>query len=442
MNRHLMTIFFVMLPLLGVAEDSIGNGDVVFPCERITIDSTLKVLNESELIEMALQYSRKMQNLNTNIEIAGYRLKSSGKWDNPEIRIRGFSTDYFSKSDDLLAENFPKNIDELSIGVRFRFPDLGELGEKKQEATVRLWDRKVEEIRYRQALIARVRRDCADVIKRDQMMELAARREELENKRIGIIEQMVQIGRRSVVYFTKAKMWHAESKNDYARAIQNQVQARRELAKRTGMDINTPLISFLLPEVTLELDALIDTAYQNRPEISLEEQTVELAVKQNRYERLQVLPKISFIEYNYHLDDRINHTDWRELRMGIDIPLFDWNIGNIKATNLAVKKKEDAYEAIRETIETEVRTAHIVYQDLLLDWKNFNRDANNLISEAEKVVQNAHQHQTLLPDEVLEMELTIVDTQRLLAQKRQDLAYALIDLCYTLGLEDYGTLTE
>ncbi|MBU1064036.1 hypothetical protein KKC74_04415, partial [bacterium] len=67
---------------------------------------------------------------------------------------------------------------------------------------------------------------------------------------------------------------------------------------------------------------------------------------------------------------------------------------------------------------------------------------NNLISEAEKVVQNAHQHQTLLPDEVLEMELTIVDTQRLLAQKRQDLAYALIDLCYTLGLEDYGTLTE
>lgn len=431
MNRHLMTFLFIMFPLLGAAGDSIGTDDVVFPGERIAIDPTLKTLSEPELIEMAFQHSRKMRNLNTNVEIAGYRLKSSGKWDNPEIRIRDFSTDYLSQ-----------HIDELQIGVRFRFPDLGELSEEKQEAAVRLWDRKVDEIRYRQALTARVRRNCADVIKRDQLMELAARRVELEDKRIGIIEQMVQIGRRSVVYFTKAKMWHAESRNDYARAIQNQVQARRKLAKRTGMDINTPLIKFKLPEVTLKLNALIDIAYLNRPEISLEEQRVELAIKQNRYERLQALPKISFIEYNYHLDDRINRADWRELRMGIDIPLFDWNLGNIKATNLAVKKKEGAYEAIRETIEYEVRTAYAVYQDLLLDWKNFKRDANNIISEAAKVVQNAQLHQTLLPDEVLEMELTIVDTQRLLVQKRQDLAFALIELGYTLGLEDYGTFTQ
>ncbi len=441
MNRRFVIILAVLLPFYCIADDSDAD-DIILPGERITIDSTLKVPSESELIEMAIQYSRKMQNLNTNVEIAGYRLKSSGKWDNPEIRIRDFSTDYLSKSDDPLAENFPNNIDELSIGFRFRFPGLGELREEKQEATVKLWDRKVEEIRYRQALTARVRQDCADVMRRDQLVALAARKMKLEDERIGIVEQMVQIGRRSVVYFTKAKMWHAESMNDYARAIQNQVQARRKLAKRTGIDINTPLEKFDLPEVTLELDALIDIAYQNRPEISLEEQKVELAVKQNKYERLQALPRISFIEYNYHLDDRINKADWRELRMGIDIPLFDWNIGDIKATNLAVKKKEDAYEAIRETIANEVRTAYIVYQDLLLDWKNFNREANNIISEAEMVVRNAHQHQTLLPDEVLEMELTIVDTQRLLAQKRQDLAFALIDLCYTLGLEDYGTFTK
>ena len=45
----------------------------------------------------------------------------------------------------------------MRIGLRWRFPKLGELSEDRQQAEVDLWERKVEEIRYRQELIARVR---------------------------------------------------------------------------------------------------------------------------------------------------------------------------------------------------------------------------------------------------------------------------------------------
>ena len=122
------------------------------------------------------------------------------------------------------------------------------------------------------------------------------------------------------------------------------------------------------------------------------------------------------------------------------MPLFDWNIGNIRATNLVVKKKEEEYNAIQETIADEVRVAYIHYRDLLLDWKNFKINADDLITNARKVVNEAKLHEVLMPDEVMEMELTIIDTQKLLSEKRRNLAHALIDLYYAIGIERHEQL--
>ena len=67
----------------------------------------------------------------------------------------------------------------------------------------------------------------------------------------------------------------------------------------------------------------------------------------------------------------------------------------------------------------------IIYEDLLLDWKNFKRDAETLISDATSVIQQAQKHSTLLPDEILEMELTILETRKLLSEKHRNLAHAV-----------------
>jgi outer membrane protein TolC len=215
-------------------------------------------LTEQQVIGLALKYSRILQSLGTNVAIANHRLSSSGWIENPEIQISEVSTRYY-------ADKF----DELRVGLRFRLPRLGELGEEKQQARVDLWDRKVEEIRYRQEFITKVRKDYADVLMYDQLAEFAQKRVAKADERIRIIEQLVELGNRSVVYFTKAKMCHAESKNDLSRALQNQGLARRKLAKRTSIAENTPLILEDLPEVTQDLDELIKLAIENRPEIKL-----------------------------------------------------------------------------------------------------------------------------------------------------------------------------
>ncbi|HEX9974076.1 MAG TPA: TolC family protein, partial [bacterium] len=285
----------------------------------------------------------------------------------------------------------------------------------------------------------RVRKDYTNVLMFDQLAELAQKRAAKADERIRIIEQLVELGNRSVVYFTKAKMWHAESKNDLARAIQNQGLARRKLAKRTSIAESAPLILEELPEVTQDLDELIKLAFENRPEIELVQQRIELANKQQKFEYLKLIPWLNFVDVSYHVE-KDRYRDWGEFMAGINLPIFNWNLGNIKATHLAVKKKADESEAIKESIEEEVRSAYIIYKDLLLDWKNFKSSAEELISSAAAVVNEAKQHETLMPDEVVEMEWTIIDTQKLLTEKRQNVAHALIDLYFAIGIEGHEQL--
>ena len=396
--------------------------------EKIEISLVEKPLTEAALIDMTLQKSRKLQSMLTNVEIANYRLKSARNIQNPELRVSNLST-----------RNYKDDFDELRIGMRFRLPELGEVGENRQDAMVKLWDQKSDELLYRNELIADVRRDYFSVILHDKLKELSEKRVALEERRIKIIEEMVTIGSRSIVYYTKAKMRHADSVNDYSREVQNQIDARRKLSKRSNMNINSPVEETDLPEVTLEMDRLIEIAWKNRPEMQLVDQRIKLAMKRNRSEHLKILPWFNFVELNYHVETN-KTADWGELIMGIDVPLFNWNRGNIKASTLSVRKKEIESDAVKETISYEVNAAYTAYRDLLLDWKNFSRESQTLIAEATQVIEQAKQHQTLLTDEVMEMELTILETQEILAQKEKDLADALLDLCITVGVEDYAIL--
>jgi len=421
-NGIVVFIFCWAVEWLTAAESIPPAGD------KIQINTTGQALTEAAIVEMTLSNSRKLRSMSTNVDIAGYRLKSARNIPNPEIRIN-----------DLTEDSYARNFDETRIGLRLNLPQLGEMGEDRQDARVRLWELKSDQLLYRQELIAEARRDYFSVILHDKLKDISEKKVALEERRLKVIEEMVTVGTRSIVYYTKAKMRHTDSVNDYTREIHNQIEARRKLAKRTGMDINTPLQETELPEVTLGLDRLIEIACQNRPEIQLVDQRIELAAKRNRREFFKVLPQFSFIQYNHHIETGTKD-DWGELALGIEIPLFNWNYGNIKAASLAVRKKSEESDAIKETIGYQVQAAYTVYEDLLLDWKNFGRESGNLIIEATQVIEQAKQHQTLLMDEVMEMEMTILETQEILAQKKKDLADALLDLCIAVGVEDYASL--
>ncbi len=390
--------------------------EIVFPIDG-------RKLTEQQIITIALENNRKLKSLHTSVEIANYRLHSN-LIRNPELRISDVSTRYYTDE-----------FDEMRIGLRWRVPDLGELGEAKQQARVQWEERKIEESRYRQQFIANVRKEYADILMYDQLVELAQEKVSKEYERIRIVEQLVDLGSRSVVYFTKAKMWHAESENDLSRVVQNQKLARRKLSSQTGLSEGMPLIMKEWPEVTQDVDTLIKLAVEKRPEMELVRQRIELAEKQKRREHLKLIPWPNFIDVSYHIEKKRNK-DWGEFMTGIALPLFNWNCGTIKATSLAVKKKQEEFDAAGESIEEEVRSAYIAYENALLDWKDFRKSAEALIADAENVVTQAKEYQTLMPDEVIEMELTVIDTNKLMIEKRRDLAHAFIDLYCAIGIEN------
>jgi hypothetical protein len=125
-----------------------------------------------------------------------------------------------------------------------------------------------------------------------------------------------------------------------------------------------------------------------------------------------------------------------------DLPLFNWNIGNIRATNLAVRKREARVDGVLEMIEEEVQSAYSLYRDLWLDWRNFGVSSETDIRESQNVISQSSVYTTLRPDEVLELEMTIIETQQVQAEKKRDLAYALSELLFAMGVENCGLRTE
>lgn len=423
----MITVFYFILVLLNPFSVQAQNKTETADHDSLSNSKRLK-LSEQDVVDMGLDYSRKLKSFNTKVEIAEHRYESARQIENPELRLSDVSSQYLSNE-----------FNELEVGLRWKTPELGELGEKKQQAQVNIWERKVQQIRYQQQLVSRIRRNYATVLMYDEQVKLANERILKEDERLNVIKKLVELGDRSIVYLTKAKMWHAEAKNENTRSIQKQNLERRELANRSGIPVQAEFILADLPEVLLDVDDLIDLAIENRPEIELVQQRIELAVSQNDYEKQKRIPWLSFAEMSYHKEKSSNR-DWGELKMGISLPIFNWNSGNVDATDLAVKNKEDELNAIHESIDDEVRLAYSIYKDLLLDWKNFKLYTDELILNTQKIVDQAKEHKVLMPDEVIEMELTIIETKKLLSEKRRNLAHAMIDLYYTIGIERHEQL--
>lgn len=128
--------------------------------------------------------------------------------------------------------------------------------------------------------------------------------------------------------------------------------------------------------------------------------------------------------------------DWGELAMGIEFPLFDWNRANKKAARLALSKKDIQLAAMKEQIENQVRNAYQKYQNLLVDYREFEHQSVALISETQKVIEEAKRHRTVLADEIYEMELAIVDLNKILIEKKYKLAEMWLNLYLIVGMAD------
>jgi len=413
---------------------------IVFPCliGAVIVNSLLfgqiaagekssDSLTGEAAVTLALERSRELEALRTGVRIAGFRLESSGKIENPELRLRDLSTRY-------MTEEF----DEIQVGLRWRPPELGESAVDRQEARVRLWRRKVEARQFRVELASDVRCAFARVVLCDSLVGLARRKKEVEAERTVFVEGMVNLGERSAIDLTRARLEYIESKSEYSRTVNRRGEARNAFSRLTGApeafipDVEEP------PDGRRDIDLLIEDVIDKRPEIELARQRSLLLEKEQQYASRRNIPWPTFIELSYHaLRDR---EDWDEVRLGVILPLFNWNGGNRKAAGLAVRGGDMESVLLRKKIESDIRAAYANYVNRLQEWETYRRDIDPLITEAVSIVTEAKKHGTMPIDDILEMELTVIEAEEELNEKIYDLACALAEVYLALGIDGPGDI--
>jgi outer membrane protein TolC len=411
----------IVLVSVGVIANSSEPVDPLERPEEAMVEDVMPLTTE-EAVALALKNSRQLQSLDTDVEIQNYRRHAAGWIDNPELRVRNLST-----------RSLNENFDELEIGIRWRPPALGEAGEERQQDEVRFRERLVEAQRARDWLASRVRRACADITMYHELVSIAAARIDNETRRISQIKTMVDLGRRSIVYYTKAKMMVTNAKNEHARLLRALEEEERRLQRLTRASSDIDVVLEPLPEVNPDLEELLTIAYAHRSEVRLAEARQQLAVKQHQRERRRRWPQLSFIEVSHHWEQ--GPGDRNELRFGVELPLFGRNGGRIQATELGIARKETQSLAIRERIADEVYETFSTYEEAQLAWQLARDDGERLIAEASGVIAEASAHGTVPADEVLELERTIMDARVIMAEKQRELIHAVCFLYYALGIE-------
>ena len=387
------------------------------------------ILTIEETVAVGLKNNPRLRALETETGVRTHRLRSLDWIDNPEVRVRN-----------LASRAGTARFDELEIGIRWRPPSLGEVGARRQRKQVALWERKVEAVRQRHWLASRVRRSCADIDMYAELTRIAAMRVENENLRISQIETLLDLGRRSIVYFTKAKTAVAEARQGHLRSLHALREEERRLRRLTGISTQFRVLSEPLPEVALDEERLIDLAYANRPELRLAGERRKLAHERRNLEGRRLLPQLSFLEVSRHFER--SQGDWNELRFGLELPIFNRNAGNLAGVSLAVSGSELEVVSVRERIAEEVRETLSDYAEALLARDLTLQEGEAVIEASSLVIAETRDYPTVPADEILELERTIMDARVAIAESQRELAHTLYFLYYELGIDDPGVLQK
>ncbi len=423
--RRAPTLLAAVLASLGLGLSnaaSIEETELVPPPKS---DAGEVTLTTEEAVAEALGKNLRLQSLDSRAEVQALRARSADWLDNPEFRVRNLST-----------RRRAGRFDELEIGVRWRPPTLGEAKARGGRNEVRFWERRAEASRARTWLASRVRRACADVIMHRELMLIDSARVENETRRIAQIETMVELGRRSIVYYTKAKMAVTEARRMHSQDLQALKEERRRLQRLTGISSKIRVTTQPLPEIDVDDKDLLALAFEHRPEVHLVEARKQLAVDRFALERKRLLPWPSFVEVSRHIER--GGADWHELTFGMEFPVFNRNADGLAASRLGISQHDLESQAMRERIEDEVHDSYSEYNEAMLAWDLARVEGEAIVRDASTVIADAVRHRTVPADEILELERTIMDARVAIVEKRRELAHALYFLYYAVGFDGPG----
>ncbi|RFC55303.1 TolC family protein [Brumimicrobium aurantiacum] len=117
------------------------------------------------------------------------------------------------------------------------------------------------------------------------------------------------------------------------------------------------------PILNLDIEALIDSAHQNRPEYQISKLQEDYTQKHLAVERAEKVPNLTLIG-SYDRGGSI-YTDFIGFGVALDVPVFNRNKGNIRIAELNIEEAKFNHELVSSVIEKEVNSALFNYRKSL-----------------------------------------------------------------------------
>ncbi len=388
-------------------------------------------ITESEAIQKSLEKSRGLRKIQSEVA-AQSKISASARYDvkNPELRLRDISTKYFDKDEDNK---------QFQFGLRWKPPQIGELGTKQRKERVNLWEKKTKAWEARQALIADVREVYATLGMLQSYSGLTQQQAELHRQLFLVVEKLGELGRRSPLDRIKVRRKYLKAKKEAAGTAQRYEETKQQFSALTGEEEGVTVL-WSEPEVLPIDEAIIhERAVTAHPAVELARQRSEFFAYRYKAERYKLIPWFTFVDVSYQYESK--KKDSGELVLGIELPLFNWNLGELRATEIERKQGKLSSSLAIASIDRKLKERLAEYDKAVAEYRSLKEETDGSLSQSENMVAQA-KLQELPEDEILEMEISNIELRMMLLEAGFRVKKAAIELCRTAGVENDRELTR
>lgn len=293
---------------------------------------TSDALDASQTCALALAHNPDLAALAARSVVAAADVRAAREIDGPQLRLTNFNVD------DVVDGRAGMN-----LGVRMPIPRPGSVRAQVAGARFAADDQRTEIADAGRRLCTRVHKLFARLallhadrehVTRTTAVQ-ASTRAQLEDRRTSAVATSLDVALADVAV--------AEARDEDARILGEIGRSEAELVRLVGaqgpLRFRVDRDELQLRDLALDRDALIEQALGARPELRAAHARVGQALADNAVARGKAWPWFDWAQVQYHAGPGASAAAFG-FGVALTIPVFGWNLGEIKATRAYVRQRE------------------------------------------------------------------------------------------------------
>jgi outer membrane protein, heavy metal efflux system len=383
------------------------------------------LLTADQAYQLALANNPDLAVVAAEAAVAEAEIGAAKQLENPTLRLTNFAVD----------DTVPGKAG-FNLGVRAPIPRPGTVHARVKQARLAAESAQGTTDAARGLLRAEIDRRYARLALLQADIEEVSRAAALGETRRAQLKDRVEKQVATRVDLALAELDHAETQEELNRLRDEQGQIEAELARLIGPGpprrYAVDRSELRVGDARLTADALTEQALRARPELRAAQTRVGEAQAAVYIARSEVYPWLSWAQVNYYFGANSTPAAFG-FGLALDLPLFSWNRGEIRAAKATVRLRELEERAGVATIAAEVREAMARVERTQARIKEIETSLLPQIDAAAEAAEAALAAGALDPLKAGEVEARRVAARRLHLAALYERRAAMIDLEAALG---------